>query len=245
MARWEPLGNNCGVYVTGEHGFTTDTLLLADFAAPKTAEISCADFGTGCGIIPLLWKSRGASGTVLAVELQKEAAELAARSVLENGWGQEIQVIQGDVRQYKEILPHQSLHLIACNPPYYPPGSGAVGNGSRRTARHGETLTLEDLAAAAKYSLRWGGRLCICLPSERLAEALALLRQNGLEPKRLRLVQSGPEKAPYLFLLECKKGGKTGLQAEPVLLLTDGAGRPAAELEQIYGEYRNGSERKE
>ncbi len=240
MARWELLGNNCGVYVTGEHSFTTDTLLLADFASPRTADICCADFGTGCGVIPLLWKSRGAVGRVLAVELQKDAAELAARSVRENGLEQEIRVIQGDVRQYREILPHQSLHLIACNPPYYPPDSGAVGNGSRRTSRHGENLTLEDLAAAAKYSLRWGGRLCVCLPSERLAETLSLLRQSGLEPKRLRLVQSGPEKAPYLFLLECKKGGKTGLQAEPVLLLTDNA-----ELERIYGEYRNGAGGKE
>lgn len=235
-AHFEPLGKNCRVLVTAEHRFTTDTLLLADFSMPRPGE-ACADLGTGCGTIPLLWRMRGRPKSILAVELQREAAELAERSVAENGFSREIEVICGDVRNYKEFLSHQSLQLMACNPPYYPLGSGYAGEGPRRAARHEETLTLEDLSGAARYGLSWGGRLCICLPVERLAEAMELFRKSGLEPKRLRLVQSGPEKPPYLFLLECRRGGKPGLAVEATLLLTDGAGKPTPELEKIYGSY--------
>ncbi len=243
--RWEPLGKNCRALVTANHGFNTDTLLLADFSAPRPGE-ACADLGTGCGVIPLLWRSRGRPGSILAVELQPEAAALAARSVEENGFSAEIRVVCGDARQYKAVLPHQGLQLIACNPPYYPLGAGAAGEGPRHAARHEETLALGDLANAARYGLRHGGRLCVCLPVERLAEAMERFRQNGLEPKRLRLVQSGPGKPPYLFLLECRRGGKPGLSAEPTLVLTDGGGKFTPELLEIYGDYtENGKAAKE
>ncbi len=231
-ARWEDLGGGVGVWVTKDCGITTDTLLLARFSQPRPGE-ACADFGTGCGAIPLLWKSQGAFGTgssrpLLAVEIREEAAALCARSVERNGLSQEIRAVRGDVRRFRELFPPQKLDLVVCNPPYYPLGSGGEGEGPRKTARHEETLTLSDLAAAAKHCLRWGGRLCLCLRTERLAEALELFRGSRLEPKRLRLVQSGPEKAPYLFLLECRRGGKPGLAAEPTLILKPG--------ERLYGE---------
>ncbi len=240
MARWEPLGRDCRVLVTEEDGFTTDTLLLAQFSLPRPGE-ACADFGTGCGVIPLLWVSRGKPGSVLGIELRREAADLAARSVEENGFSQAVSVVCGDIRRYRETLPHEGFHLIACNPPYYPPDSGDTGKGARETAWHGGTMFLQDLISAARFSLRFGGRLCVCLPVERLAEAMEAFRRGGLEPKRLRLVQSGPEKPPYLFLLECRKGGKSGLQAEPVLLLTGRDGAFTPEMLEIYGDYRKNS----
>lgn len=236
---WEPLGGEYRVLVTAEHGFTTDTLLLAHFSLPRHGE-ACADFGTGCGAIPLRWKLRGSPGKILAVELQEEAAALARQTVAENGLSGEIEIVQGDLRDYKPLLPHQGLQLAACNPPYFPMGRGAPGDGARRTARHSETLTLQELAQAARYTLGWGGRLCVCLPTERLTDALETFRQNELEPKRLRLVQSTPEKAPYLFLLECRRGGRPGLEAEPTLILTDGEGKFTQEMQTIYGGAESG-----
>lgn len=237
-ARWEPLGKGCRVLVTKEHGFTTDTLLLADFSLPGKGK-ACADFGTGCGTIPLLWKLRGEPGPVYGVELQEQGVRQARRSVEENGFSREITVLHGDVREIKRLFSHQQLDLIACNPPYQAAGAGLVNeNAQRRTARHGETLTLKELACSARYALKQGGRLCLCLRTERLAEAMAVFRETGLEPKRLRLVQQRAGKAPYLFLLECRSGGRSGITVEPVLFLEDGVGKPSAELERIYGNYR-------
>ncbi len=246
MEHWEPLGSRLRVLVSPSHGFTTDTLLLAHFSLPRPGE-RCAELGCGCGAISLLWCARARPAHVAAIELQPQAVELAARSVRENGLEELVTVTQGDARDYRQLLPHQGLDRIACNPPYYPAGAGLPSQDpSRRTARHSRDLTLEDLAAAARYGLKFGGRLCLCLPASRLAEAAAALSQRSLEPKRLRLVQQRPEKAPYLFLLECRLGGGPGLTAEPTLFMQDGEGHVTREMGEIYGDYtENGGSRHE
>lgn len=240
QASWEPLAPGCQVLVTREHGFSTDTLLLAAFSQPRRGE-RCADLGTGCGTIPLLWRARGEPGPILAVELQPQAAEQARRSVERSGYEQRIQVVEGDVRDYKALLPCQGLDRVACNPPYTLPGAGAASpDPQRRAARQGDCFSLEDLAQAARYSLKHRGRLCLCLPVRRLAEALALFPRWDLEPKLLRLVQQRRDKAPYLFLLECRRGGRPGgLEAAPTLLLEEDTGGPTRELLEVYGSYRD------
>ena len=77
--------------------------------------------------------------------------------------------------------------------------------------------------------LRSGGRFCLCQRPQRLAEVFAALRGAGLEPKRLRLVQHDAVGAPGLVLLECRRGGKPGLRAEPTLLLYGPDGRETTE----------------
>ncbi len=240
QASWEPLAPGCQVLVTREHGFSTDTLLLAAFSQPRRGE-RCADLGTGCGTIPLLWRARGEPGPILAVELQPQAAEQARRSVERSGYNGHIQVVEGDVRDYKALLPCQGLDRVACNPPYTLPGAGAASpDPQRRAARQGDCFSLEDLAQAARYSLKHRGRLCLCLPVRRLAEALALFPRWDLEPKLLRLVQQRRDKAPYLFLLECRRGGRPGgLEAAPTLLLEEDGGGPTRELLEVYGSYRD------
>ena len=47
--------------------------------------------------------------------------------------------------------------------------------------------------------------------ADRLVDAISLMRQHGIEPKKLQMV-SGGSKEPYLFLIEGVKGGKSGLK---------------------------------
>lgn len=237
MEHWEPLGKQLKVLVNDHHRFNTDTLLLAHFSTPRPKE-HCADIGSGCGAVPLLWCTRGEPGSVTAIELQTEAVSLLRCSVRENGMEGRITVQQGDARDYKTLLPHQGLDRMACNPPYFPIGSGAQNqNEDRALARHEEALTLEDLAQCARYALKTGGRLCFCLSAARLTEAVEVFHGYGLEPKRMRLVQLDQSHPPYLFLMECRRGGKPGLQIAPALLLRDEAGADSGELVKIYGDY--------
>lgn len=241
-ARWEPLWGGAKVLVTKEHGFGTDGVLLADFSRPKSGE-TWVDLGTGCGIIPLLWRARNMGKRITGVELQKAAAEQARQSVKENGFEEEIQILEGDARELEKLFPAGSLDGISCNPPYTAPGAGIPSpSDARRTARQGDSLSLEELAKGARYALRFGGRLCVCLRPSRLSEAMTIFHQADLEPKRLRLVQQRAGKAPFLFLLECRRGGKPGMTVEPVLLLEGEDGAPSQELEDIYGDYRDNPE---
>jgi tRNA1Val (adenine37-N6)-methyltransferase len=239
-SKWEPLSPDISVLVSPEHTFNTDTILLASFSAPKKQEL-CADFGTGCGTIPLWWAARSRPARIWAVELQEQAAEQARRSVEANALSPLIEVIQGDIRKLPRIPGMQDLHLIACNPPYQASGHGIESHGAQeRLARHEVSCTLMDAAQAAFPLLRWGGRFCICQRPQRLTDAMEAFRTVGLEPKRLRLVQQRACKAPFLFLLEGRRGGKPGLTVEPTLLIEDSPGVLTEEMERIYGEYRQG-----
>lgn len=234
---WEPLGQGMQVLVSTSHGFSTDTLLLADFSLPRPNAL-CADLGSGCGVIPLLWCHRARPRSVLALELQETALELAKTSIQANGLTGRIAPVLGDIRDYKALLPHQALDLVASNPPYFAPGTGADSQEPQRNSvRHSPTFLLSDLAQAAFYTLRHGGKLCLCLPTARLAEAIALFHAHHLEPKRLRLVQQRPGKAPYLFLLECRKGGKSGLDVQENLILSEETRNYTQEMRRIYGDY--------
>lgn len=241
-AHWEPLSKNCRVLVSREHRFNTDTILLAHFAAPRRRE-RCADLGTGCGTIPLLWHIRYAPREITGVELGEQAAEQAALSVRENGFESEVSIRRGDIREIRKIFPEPELDLVACNPPYKAVGAGLRNADARmENARHECTCTLEDVAAAAKAVLRFGGRLCICQRPERLTDAMCIFREYGLEPKKLRLVQQRQGSAPSLFLLEARRGGKSGLQILPTLFIEDETGGFSAEMLEIYGDYKTNHE---
>lgn len=239
--RWEPLSPAYQVCVSRVHRFSTDTLLLAHFSMPRNGE-RCADFGTGCGAIPILWCARSAAQQVYAVELQEDACRLLEASIQRNGLSDRLVLVPGDIRSEKTLQGLRELHLVACNPPYKPAGTGLLGqNDAENTARHTLSCTIEDVARAASKILRFGGRLCICQRPERLCDVLEAFRKNGLEPKRLRFVQQRGGKAPFLFLLEGRKGGKPFLTVEPVLFVEEG-GRFSQEMMAVYGDYKQGPE---
>ncbi|HJD24247.1 MAG TPA: methyltransferase [Firmicutes bacterium] len=243
MPQWEPLGGGAGVWISQEHRFGQDALLLARFslaayepggdaphsgkrAAAKPPARRAVDLGAGCGILAVLWCLGRPELTVDALEIQPAAAELAKRSAQDSGFAARLRVHTADLRRWREWLEPGTMDLAAINPPYFPPGSGGVSpSPAARIARH-ETAdpslpgcTLADAAQAAAGLLRPGGRFCLCHRPERLTDVLAALRGAGLEPKRLRFAQPAPDKAPWLFLCEGRKGGRPGgLRVEAPLL---------------------------
>ena len=98
----EPLGNGVKIYVSESYHFSTDTILLADFSKPKAYK-KCADLGTGCGTIPLLWLKGDKSLKIDAVELQQNACKLAEKSVELNGFADNMRIINADLREFQSF----------------------------------------------------------------------------------------------------------------------------------------------
>jgi tRNA1Val (adenine37-N6)-methyltransferase len=236
--RLEPLSRDYSVIVSRAHSFNTDTILLAAFSAPRTGE-TCADFGTGCGTIPLIWCMRTKLKKAYAVELQANACDMARRSAAYNNLTNQIELVNQDIRALKVggAVPG-NLDLIACNPPYKAEGAGLKNTDEQlRIARHEVACSFGDIAQAAASLLRYGGRFCCCLRPERLCTAMLELQKVGLEPKRLRFVQHLPGKPPSLFLLQANRGGKPGMTVEPVLFIKNENGGYSEEMIKIYGAY--------
>jgi len=233
--RIENIGGGFQAEVTRDHSFGTDSYLLAWFASPKPNEQAC-DLGTGCGIIPLLWCRRQPALSVAAIEIQKEAVELARRSASRCGVEDRITVYHADLRDWKEILGPNTQNLVAMNPPYFPAGSGELSKSpAARIARHeGEGCSFLDVANAAFGLLKQGGRFCFCHRPERLADVLEILSQARLVPKRILFAHHTPNSSPWLFLCEARKGVSKGIKILPPFIARDYDGNYTEDYKKVY-----------
>ena len=232
----ETLGKGLKLIVSKAHTFGTDALLLASFARAG-AKDAAVDLGAGCGIIPFYWLRGGACRSVAAVEVQDAAFSQLERSVGLNCAGK-ITPVHADLRLIRDFLPGGAYDLVTMNPPYTRVSGGIISSsGSDRIARHGTMCGFPDVCAAAAYLLKFGGRLCVCLRVERMAEMFAAMRDCKIEPKRLRLVSKCEGAAPWLCLIEGKYGRKPGLVIEPELHIETPEGCVSEEMRGIIGEY--------
>lgn len=235
----EPLGGGIRVIVSEENHFSTDTILLANFAAPKKHE-KVIELGAGCGTISLIWCRENPPQHITSVEIQPQGADMLSRSVELNSLNEKITVINGDLRSLNGLVEFGSFDMAAMNPPYKIGGGGIVNPEiQKQIARHETECTLDDITHAAAKLLRFGGRFCICQRPERLTDVLVSMRSAGIEPKKLRMVQQRNGKAPKLFLAEGRRGGnKGGLVVLSTLMIEGENFEFSQEMIDIYGDYK-------
>lgn len=236
----EPLGGGFEIYVSKSYHFSTDTILLADFANRRGGRLR-VDLGSGCGTIALLWLKNNKNIKVDAVEIQSGACELIKKSVEFNHVEQNLNVINADLKDLKGRLEFGKYDLVACNPPYKLSGTGVPNPADKKLiARHETDCTLDDVCLAASRLLQFGGRFCLCQRPERLADVFESMRRFDLEPKALRLVQQRQSKPPKLFLIEGRRGGRRGfMETLPTLFIENADGGFSDEMMEIYGNYKN------
>ena len=243
MEKLQYLGQKMKIYVTECHRYGTDAVLLADFAMPKKGERAC-DLGTGCGIIPLMWRLNGSDSDITAVDISEQACALARRLVDENSLGG-IDVVCGDLRDPNTVAGSGVFDVVCMNPPYKSASDGVMSADSeRRTARHEVECTIDDVCVTASRLLRFGGRLCMCHRPERLADIICAMRAASVEPKRLRMVCQRISGVPKLILIEGKRGAKAGLTHMPPLYIENENGGVSDEIARIYGEFYTGGDKK-
>ena len=234
--RKEYLGSGITAFVSDSHSFGTDAVLLADFSSPSKHSV-CCDLGSGCGIISLLWCKKE-TGKITAVELQELAVEQINAAIEYNSLSERLSAVNADLRELKGSVPFGCFDLVTMNPPYKASGAGIESrSGADKIARHETMCTFSDICAAAKKLLNFGGKLCMCIRPERLCELMLEMHSAGIEPKRLRLVAKCPGKAPWLALIEGRRGGKSGITVEPELFVHGSDGGYSEEMKKIYGDY--------
>ena len=218
----ELLDNGTKVFTGPGAAFGTDALLLARFAMPRRKE-TALDLCSGCGIVALAWHDAGHRGPCTAVELDADASALCRRAVQETPGAEHITALCTDLRTFCKSGPEQGKYdFAACNPPYFTGGYRSP-DPARAAARHEDSCSLKDAAAAAFRLLRDGGRFAVVQKPDQLARVCAVLSCARLEPKRLCFVRGAAGKPPVLILVEAQKNRRPGLTIEPDILLDSGA----------------------
>lgn len=230
--KYEKLTDKIYVCASSDHRFGTDAFLLADFSQYRSKDKAC-DLGTGCGIIPLIMQKKMPPKVTYAVDIQEGAIEQLNMG-LERSETTGIVPVCADLKALWEDAPLGQLDLVTCNPPYKVNNAGFQSViTAQKIARHEVMCTIDDVCAAAQKLLKYGGRLCVCNRPERLSDVIFAMKKHDIEPKRLRMVSKCPDEAPWLFLIEGKKGSKPFMKVEPQLYIRSGDGF-SPELQRIY-----------
>ncbi len=215
--------------------FGMDAVLLSDYAGVRKGS-RVMDLCSGTGIVPILLEAKYEAGYIEGLEYQKDCVEMARRSIRMNGLSDKIIMSEGDVRTVRDRYPQGSFDYVTCNPPYMIGSHGQSNqNYAKAIARHEILCSLEDVILAARWLLKEMGHLVMVHRPFRLAEIFYCMKQNKLEPKRMRLVCPYMDKEPNMVLIEAVKGGRERIQVDPPLIVYKKDGSYMDEIYNIYG----------
>lgn len=218
--------------------FGVDAVLLADFAKDAPSKTTL-DLCTGTGIVPILLCAKSKTPEIHALEIQKDIAEMAMRSVEYNKLADRISVTCGDLKNAAEIYGRGKFDKITCNPPYMKGGAGLQNDIDAKTvSRHEVLCSLDDVIRVSAELLISKGRFFMVHRPSRLADIMCAMRKYKIEPKKMRLVFPSPSKASNLVLIEGMKDGGNELKLLPPLYVYGEDGKYSEEIDEIYG--RNG-----
>jgi len=210
-----------------------DAILLSSFAKAKGVVV---DLGTGTGIIPLRIYNDKKVDIIYGVEIQKEVANMAKRSVELNKLEDKIKILHMDLKELPNSFKKASVDVITTNPPYMKAG-GALLNPEENFAisRHEITCTLEDIIKVSQYLLKPLGKFYMVHRPNRLVDIMYNLRKYNIEPKYVRFVQAKINDRPNLVLIEGVKNGKPDLKFHKTLIVYNDDNTYTDEIYEIYG----------
>lgn len=190
--------------------FTSDSVLLSRFAKWKKGDV-VADFCAGSGIVGFhfyaLNKDKAPNMPVTLFEMQDSLCALAKKTAAYNGF-ENFSVVQGRLQDIDKAY-NEKFSLILCNPPYERAGTGFENDDYEKAVCRKEiTLNLQEIAHAASFALKFGGRLCMLHRADRLAEVCYTLHEEHIEVKKIQFVGGRVATKPYLVMVEGVKGGK-------------------------------------
>ena len=216
--------------------FGMDAVLLTEFVRLKKGD-KVIDLCTGTGVIPILLCAKSEAAHFCAVEIQKESADMAKRSVELNELEEKIDVLCEDLNNLKGVFDNASFDAVTVNPPYMIPGKALVNpDESKAIARHEIKCTLRDVLSESSRLLKNGGKFFMVHKPERLDEIIVTMKDLKIEPKRLRIVYPKIDSKPNMILIEGAKCANAGMIIEKPLIIYDESGVYTPEVSKIYEE---------
>lgn len=215
--------------------YSIDSVLLSRF--PKIPSRGLiVDLCSGNGAVGLFASTR-TKAPIIEVEIQERLADMAERSIQLNDLGEQVQMINDDLKNLLKHVPRTGVDLILCNPPYFKVSETSKKNLSEHylLARHEITTNLEEICDIARHALKSNGRLALVHRPDRFLDIIDTLRQYNLAPKRIQFVYPKVGKDANLLLVEAIKDGSIdGLKILPPLFVHKENGDYTDEIFEIY-----------
>ena len=216
--------------------FGIDSILLSDFAKKIKKDSIVLDIGTGTGIISILLSAKTEANKIIGIEIQREVADMAKRSVILNKLENKIEIINDDINNIEKYFENNYFDVIVTNPPYQKNNTGLKSENEKNLiSRHEIKCTLEDIIKKSFKILKDKGEFYMVHRPERLVDIMYLMRKNKIEPKELRFVYPKISDKPNLILINGIKNAKQFLKVEKPLIIYNEEGIYTKEVLSIYG----------
>ena len=215
--------------------FGIDAVLLSNFVKVKKNG-HVVDLCTGSGIVPMLLSAKTGAKKITGIEIQSDIADMARRSVSYNKLDEKIDIINDDISNALKYINNCSVDSVCVNPPYMK-DTTAIKNPDlpMAIARHELLTDLETVINIASKLLKESGKFFMVHRPSRLSEIFTSMRQNRIEPKRLRFIHPYIESKANLVLIEGAKGSGVWLDVEPPLVVYKDQHVYTDEVLKIYG----------
>ena len=105
-------------------------------------------------------------------------------------------------------------------------------NSSKSTARTDKDDVLNDFCKGIAFALKFGGDAYISYKADRMCDLICTLRKYNLEPKKLFLIYTKPNKDVDLIIVKARKGASPGLQTASITIM-DSAGKYTFQFMEI------------
>lgn len=215
--------------------FGIDSVLLSDYAKNLKEGSKVIDIGTGTGIIGILLCAKSKLKSITGIEIQKEVAEMAQRSIKLNGLEEKFDILNINIKDVFEVIEPNSIDAIVTNPPYMKLNSGAQNLEKKKLiSRHEVECSLEDIVRISYKLLKSKAEFYMIHRAERIVDIMYTFRKYKLEPKQIRFVQSRQDSSPNLVLIRCVKDGGNALKIDKPLIIYNDDGTYTEEIYKIY-----------
>lgn len=215
--------------------FSLDSVLLPNFIEIKKEYKNIMDLGCGNAPIPLILSTK-TKEKIIGIEIQKEIYDLAIETIKINKLENRIEIKNLDIKDLLKYYKSESFDLIFSNPPYFKKNENSILNENlvKTNARHETLIKLEDIIMVASRLLKNKGSFCLIHRSERIVEIVSLMKNYGLEPKKIRFVYPKIDRESNLVLIESRKNSNSGVKVLKPLIVHDDVGNYSKEVLKIF-----------
>ncbi len=215
--------------------FGMDSVILANFAKKEKMGSKILDLGTGTGIIAILLSKKVENSKITAIEIQKEVAEMAQRSVKLNDLEESVKIVNEDIKNILKKSEQDKFDVVITNPPYKKIKTGILSeNNVKMISRHEITANLEDFVRVAGEQLKDYGTFYMINRPERIIDIFENLRKYKLEPKEIQFIYPKKNKEPNGVLVKAVKYGGKFLKVNEPLIIYNDDGTYTDEILNIY-----------
>ena len=198
------------------------------------------DIGTGSGLIALMLAQRCPSAHIDAIDIDAEAVAQAKENFADSVFRLQLSAFQSRLQDWQIVndkcSDSRSYDLIVSNPPYFQ-NSLKNPDPGRKTARHTDSLSFEELIAHSVRLLAENGVFALILPAEAEEEIRTIASAAGLQLVRVTRVYSKESKPARRVLLAFCRQPSVFSPIEDKLILEDDKGGRSTQYQELAKEF--------